>query len=384
MTVKVETLNKFFGVVQSRDYRKPQCSGYGENARITFLRINMLAQTTDDDYCGIFINEANDEFSVAVGIRLHRRLELASDKFYMISCGKAGFQNSRNETSLVNLELKKGTNTVNHVLYGQGYTLKAHFSQPDGKFGMRVKRCFSFSDTNNTVQLVDERGCPDKDIMSPFKYNRISGTAEAQLYSMFKFPESNRVHFQCDILVCRGRCIEEDCDSDDNDWRSGARSLDDDPQSDALTEQPGDGALMASYSVFVVEPGEDIDALALCSECSDPTHSLVFYLSIAFGILFLVMLIVNLYLCCAMSRYGGITYRRKTSTTSNSSSDSNSDDVSKNSTVPRSEKTTSPANLMNPVMVMQQPQEFDPYINARATSYQGSQYGSRYNNNKIS
>ena len=150
--------------------------------------------------------------------------------------------------------------------------------------------------------------------------------------------------------------------------------MDDDPQSDALTEQPGDGALMASYSVFVVEPGEDIgnvlrprgiythtcnnrklliensllkslffsDALALCSECSDPTHSLVFYLSIAFGILFLVMLIVNLYLCCAMSRYGGITYRRKTSTTSNSSSDSNSDDVSKNSTVPRSEKTTSP------------------------------------------
>ena len=59
MTVKVETLNKFFGVVQSRDYRKPQCSGYGENARITFLRINMLAETTDDDYCGIFINEVN-------------------------------------------------------------------------------------------------------------------------------------------------------------------------------------------------------------------------------------------------------------------------------------------------------------------------------------
>ena len=59
MTVKVETLNKFFGVVQSRDYRKPQCSGYGENARITFLRINMLATTSDEDYCGIFINEVN-------------------------------------------------------------------------------------------------------------------------------------------------------------------------------------------------------------------------------------------------------------------------------------------------------------------------------------
>ena len=40
----------------------------------------------------------------------------------------------RNETSLVNLELKKGNSKVNHVLYGQGYTLKAHFSQPDGKY----------------------------------------------------------------------------------------------------------------------------------------------------------------------------------------------------------------------------------------------------------
>ena len=29
---------------------------------------------------------------------------------------------------------------------------------PTGKFGMKVKRCFSFSDTNNTVQLVDDNG----------------------------------------------------------------------------------------------------------------------------------------------------------------------------------------------------------------------------------
>ena len=40
----------------------------------------------------------------------------------------------RNETSLVNLELRKGKNKVNHVLYGQDYTLKAHFSQPDGMY----------------------------------------------------------------------------------------------------------------------------------------------------------------------------------------------------------------------------------------------------------
>ena len=42
--------------------------------------------------------------------------------------------------------------------------------------------------------------------MSAFKYDVANGKAEAKLYSMFKFPESNRVHFQCDILVCNGKC----------------------------------------------------------------------------------------------------------------------------------------------------------------------------------
>ena len=57
MTVKVETQDNFLGVVQSRDYRKPECSGYGENTRITYLRINMLAQTTEKEYCGVFISQ---------------------------------------------------------------------------------------------------------------------------------------------------------------------------------------------------------------------------------------------------------------------------------------------------------------------------------------
>ena len=69
---------------------------------------------------------------------------------------------------------------------------------------MRVRRCFSFSDLNTTVELVDQRGCPDRSIMSQFQYDGLAGTAEARLFSMFKFPESNRVHFQCDIVICKG------------------------------------------------------------------------------------------------------------------------------------------------------------------------------------
>jgi len=135
MTVKVETLDNFLGVVQSRDYRKPECSGYGENSKITYLRVNMLAKSSDPEYCGVFINEQKsdgDEFSVAIAVRLHKTLELAGDKFYMITCGKAGFQNTRNETSLVNLELIRGQDKVQQVIYGQEYKLRAYFSQPDG------------------------------------------------------------------------------------------------------------------------------------------------------------------------------------------------------------------------------------------------------------
>jgi len=94
-----------------------------------------------------------------VAVRVHKTLQTARDKFYMITCGKAGFQNTRNETSLVNLELTSDDGQrVDQVIYGRNYKLRAHFSKPDGKFGMKVKRCFSFSDTNNTVELVDDRG----------------------------------------------------------------------------------------------------------------------------------------------------------------------------------------------------------------------------------
>jgi len=293
---------------------------------------------------------------------------------------------------LVNLELMDGENKVQHVVYGQDYILKAHFSQPDGKIGMKVKRCFSFSDTNNTVQLVDNNGCPIKDIMSEFRYSRLSGTAEATLYSMFKFPNSNRVHFQCDILVCRGLCPSTRCDEDsvigsvsnslEGDPTSSTTTIEEaegkkgrslavssptptlpassssPPQADALLQTPVDGAVMASYSVFVVEPGQEVDALALCSNCSEWKSNLLFYLCIAFGILFLVMLIVNLYLCCAMAtptKIHGDGERKSSNSTS--------------------EATSSTMHPNGPLRKDHKPEEFDPYAHAR--SWHGSQYGSR-------
>ncbi len=112
--------------------------------------------------------------------------------------------------------------------------------------------------------------CPNPNIMSEFKYNRLQGIAEAKLFSMFKFPQSNRVHFQCDIVLCKGsiqihvkpccghtlnqsyflgRCPEINCN----------KTISDEPQQVSLDQQEGeDGAFIVSYSVFVSEPGEVI------------------------------------------------------------------------------------------------------------------------------
>jgi len=357
MTVKVETLLNFAGVVHSRDYRKPQCSGYGENTKLTYLRINMLAEKGDSDYCGIFISDPNsEERSVPIAVRTHRTLELVDDKFYMITCGQAGFQNTRNETSMVNLQLLSTTSDkkVDQVVYGREYTLRADISKADGQFGMRVKRCFSFSDTNNTVQLVDDNGCPERNIISPFVYDKENGRAEATLYSMFKFPDSNRVHFQCDILVCKDDCEEPICGGNvtavnggiggvgaQSDGNNGplaqARAFE--PRADALLQPAEDGALMASYSVFVVEPGASVDVESVCTDCVGVSPPWLLYLCIAFGILFLVMLIINVFLCSAMT-----------------CSCARTDSIEK-----------------EPSII----EEFDPYTR----SWQGSQYGSRFSLN---
>jgi len=296
MNIKVETNINFLGAVHARDYRRPACTNYGQGTSSTSLKINLLADQNTAQYCGVFVNKDNNERSVAIAVRLHKTLELADDKYYIITCGRAGFQNLENKTSLVTLELVREGRKLEQVVYGREYMLRAHISQYDGSVGMRVRRCFSFSDLNTTVELVDNRGCPDRSIMSQFQYDSKAGTAEARLFSMFKFPESNRVHFQCDIVICKGECKETDCDNPLEDLPSPqARSLQ--PQADARIQSPDDdGALMASYSVFVVEPGAvPVEKSEACQDCRLGPIWLL-YLCIAFGILFIVMLIINLFL----------------------------------------------------------------------------------------
>jgi len=289
MTIKVQTNSSFIGAVHAKDFRTPNCIAYGNGSTVTTLGINLFASVHSPDYCGVLVSNKTEDRSVPIAIRIHKTLELADDKFYVITCGKAGFKNAKNETSLVSLTVldKEKHTRLRQVYYSSPYVLRAEISKPDGTYGMRVKSCFAFNKRNGTVKLIDERGCPAKTkLISPFtQENKEEGYAEATIYSMFQFPDSNQVHFQCDIGICKGGCPEISCD---DDVLPGSK------------DSVDDGVILASTSVFVLQPG-DVAALEDVVAEARWGPAWLLYLCIALGLLFLLMLIVNVFLCSAMT-----------------------------------------------------------------------------------
>ena len=57
MTISVETNNNFIGAVHARDYRRPACTNYGQGTTSTSLNINLVADKTSDQFCGVFVNK---------------------------------------------------------------------------------------------------------------------------------------------------------------------------------------------------------------------------------------------------------------------------------------------------------------------------------------
>lgn len=133
---------------------------------------------------------------------------------------------------------------------------------------------------------------------------------------MFKFPEGSEVHLQCDVQQCNGGCADEVCPGDtlSASLNKGGRALG--SKSDA------DGMLLAATTVFVLDPSEaprklfslniQIDFSYIYSNhflaevsavCEDSgiRPPWLLWLAITLGILFLIMLLMNIFLCTAMS-----------------------------------------------------------------------------------
>ncbi|XP_014226893.1 uncharacterized protein LOC106652449 isoform X1 [Trichogramma pretiosum] len=297
MNIRVNFNQSFVGTVHSRgynkDYRRPPCMATGNASNSINLKIDLFAIPDSPEYCGIVVNNRTDERSISLAVRIHKTLELADDKFYVITCGNTKYRNARNETSLVSLRLlDSATNRrVQEAIFGHNYTLRAEISPVDLTYGFKVKSCLGFDTDNHNVTIVDERGCPDKSrFISKFVYDRHAGTAEATL-SAFRFSDTQKqLHLQCEIVLCKETCGEPVCDGDDNALAIKGQA----------NPREEEALLHAGTSVYVLNPGDTPMLQPLCED--GIIHpSWLLWLAIALGILLLIMFIINVFLCSAMT-----------------------------------------------------------------------------------
>ena len=238
-----------------------------------------------------------EERSIGVGVRFHDKIELLVDRLYQVKCGKAGFENSFDTISFPQLKVTDNYGVKKTaVLEGSQYTLDLQVLNHDPSYGVLIQKCIAFDSFENSLQLVDDRGCRTTKLLSEFTYDDEAGTASATLYSMFRMPNSNRTYFQCNVEVCKGSCPKPTCDLD-NERGNGRQELNKiDPFSTSE-----DDTITTSTSVFVAEPGSAAAIGAGACLAGDLNPTWLTYLCIAFGVLFGIMLLINIFLCSAMT-----------------------------------------------------------------------------------
>jgi len=301
MTIRVDTTEPFYGVIHGINREEPGCSVLGQGGRKTKLTIDLSIPAGAPGSCGVKYNPASDERKVSIAVRPHNQIELIEDSYYVVACGKPGFQNSREEVSVVQLKIVDNYNVKKlAVLEGSQYTMAAQILNHDTNFGILIKKCIAFDTSESSVALVDDRGCRTTKLISDFTYDDDAGTAEATLFSMFRMRNSNRTYFQCDVEICRGGCSKPTCSLDQAEInrRLGQSELN---SVDVFERSETNGTITTSTSVFVAEPGSAAAIGAGACLGGDLNPTWLTYLCVAFGVLFGIMLLINIFLCSAMT-----------------------------------------------------------------------------------
>jgi len=292
MTIRVHTKQPFEGVIHGINRTEPGCTMFGDGALRTKFEIDLNKPEGSEGSCGVKFDKKAQETRMAIYVRKHPSIELYDDKLYIVRCGKAGFQNTREETSFITLKVTDGLRKLDAVLEGSELKLQVQVLNPDPEYGFLVKNCFAFDNRDSpAVQLVDDSGCRTQKILSEFSYDDENFQAEATIHRMFRM-QSNRTYFQCDVEVCKDSCIRPECE-----LTKQLATTDVDP----FARPPAADTVTISTSVYVAEPGSAGSA-GLCTYgigSANPTW--LTWLCVAFGVLFGIMLLINIFLCSAMT-----------------------------------------------------------------------------------
>ena len=317
MTITVTTKEPFYGVVHGRNRSEPGCSVQGNGGLKTRLKVDLSVPEGTPGNCGVRYNpvrvmmktssilmmlfQNTEEKTIGVGVRAHNQIELLDDRLYQIRCGKAGFNNSRDSISFPQLKITDDYGVKKSaVIEGSQYTLDLEVLNHDPAYGTLIKSCVAFDNFENSLQLVDDRGCRTTKLLSEFTYDDEAGKASATLYSMFRMTNSNRTYFQCDVKICRGSCPKPTCNLDQE--LIGNRLDQSELNSvDPFSRPQLEDTITTSTSVFVAEPGSAAALGAGACLAGDLNPTWLTYLCIAFGVLFGIMLLINIFLCSAMT-----------------------------------------------------------------------------------
>jgi len=295
MTIRVDTATPFEGIVHgAADKTEPGCSELGRGGLKTYLKIDLSIPEGVPGNCGVKYNEETQERTIAIAVRAHQSVDLLEDRMYILTCGKAGFQNSRTDVSVVQLKVTDGYQELSAALEDESYNLRAQVMNHDSSLGLLVRSCFVFDLGGTSVQLVDDRGCREEKLISEFTYDNSAGRADATIYNFFKMPQSNRTYFQCDVEFCKGTCQQPDCSAQVKE------NTDPEQQAAEAFSQAVD-SVTSSTSVFVADPASSgAVGVATCA-AGDANPTWLKFLTIAFGVLFAIMLLINVFLCSAMT-----------------------------------------------------------------------------------
>lgn len=219
VSIFVRTPKPFEGLIQASPSEKiasEKCRTHGMGTNVAILKLKLTSNE-----CGVLFDENMQEYNVAIRVQSHPVLIIDGDKHLNITCSARNeshfsVQNDVPFPSDFQLRVLSNRQPTLGVRYSQPYTIQvrplAHRAKANSEFF--VGQCTAQPVGGNiTVQLTDPIGCAlFKSIMGNFVRKDV--VEEADVPSMFRFPDSRHIKISCVVNQCDGVCEKRSCDSE--------------------------------------------------------------------------------------------------------------------------------------------------------------------------
>lgn len=216
VSVFVRTSQPFEGIVQTHGSDSEACRIQGFGTNVAVLKLNLKSEE-----CGTKYDTETKTHAVTVDVHSHPVLIVEGDKSVNVTCremvnGTQHFSQMNVPSPDYQLRVLSSRLPVDTVKYSQPYTLQIRPfpNSSQNPYSFFVGQCIAQPINGNvTVQLTDPVGCAlFKSIMGHFA--RRESVEEAEIPSMFRFPNAKQLKITCIVTDCDGKCEERTCDSD--------------------------------------------------------------------------------------------------------------------------------------------------------------------------